>query len=161
MKPQIEIAVESTLWASLDATDEIADLAIGETLRQFGDGLPDDPEVSLVFCDDDFIADLNERWRGQAKPTNVLSFPSHHPTMAVLGDIVVAYETAAREAADEGKTLRAHVTHLLVHGTLHLLGRDHIEESEAEDMENMERAVLAALGIADPYADTVVAGEVR
>ena len=158
MSPQIEIAVESPLWAVLEETDEIADLAIGETLRRFGDGLPDAPEVSLVFCDDAFIAGLNERWRGQAKPTNVLSFPGHHPTMAVLGDIVIAYETAAREAADEGKSLRAHVTHLLVHGTLHLLGRDHLVESEAQDMEDMERAVLAALGIADPYADTVVAG---
>ena len=119
------------------------------------------PEVSVVFCDDAFIAALNDRWRGQAKPTNVLSFPANHPKKALLGDIVVAYETAAREAEDEGKTLRAHVTHLLVHGTLHLLGRDHLVEDEAENMEEMERSVLAALGIADPYAETIVEGAAR
>ena len=161
VRPEIAVAVESPLWAGLDGADDIAEAAIGQTLRRFDGGLPAAPEVSVVLCDDAFIADLNGRWRGQPKPTNVLSFPANHPTQAVLGDIVVAYETAAREAVDEGKTLRAHVTHLLVHGTLHLLGRDHLVEDEAEDMEEMERSVLAALGIADPYADTIVESAVR
>ena len=159
MSAVIDVAVDSPLWAALGDAEEIADRAIGATLRTFGDEVVAGAEVSVVFCDDAFIAGLNARWRDQAKPTNVLSFPAHHPTGAVLGDIVVAYETTAREAAAAGKSLAAHVMHLLVHGTLHLLGHDHLIDDEADDMETMERAVLATLGIADPYAEP--AGEGR
>ena len=94
---------------------------------------------------------LNKTWRGKDKATNVLSFPTEEPSL--LGDIVVAYETTAREAAEEGKSLADHLSHLIVHGVLHLVGFDHEEDAEAEAMERLEGDVLATLGIASPYQD--------
>jgi probable rRNA maturation factor len=99
------------------------------------------------------MKELNGRWRGQDKPTNVLSFPSGAalPDATTLGDIAIAFETMAREAQEEGKPVAAHFTHLTVHGLLHLLGYDHETENEAEEMEEIERLILADLGVADPY----------
>jgi probable rRNA maturation factor len=119
-------------------------------------------EVGVRLTDDTEIQALNRDWRSQDKSTNVLSFPLHEeaiPGLPVtpLGDIVVAFETCAREAADEGKSITNHLCHLVVHGTLHLLGYDHEEPDEAEDMEATERRILAGLGIPDPYADSVAA----
>jgi probable rRNA maturation factor len=94
---------------------------------------------------------LNERWRGCAEPTNVLSFPAV-PGAATLGDIAIAYETTAREAEADGKRFADHLAHLAVHGFLHLLGYDHQSNDEADAMERRERVILARLGIADPYA---------
>jgi probable rRNA maturation factor len=117
-------------------------------------------EVAILLTDDQAIRALNRQWRGRDEPTNVLSFP-HHPSGRhadgpnILGDIVVAYETTAREAASEGKPLLHHLTHLTVHGFLHLLGYDHESHAEAEAMENLERKILAQLGILDPYATHV------
>ena len=114
-------------------------------------------ELSLLLTDDAGIRELNRTWRNFDKPTNVLSFPGggspspegiHH-----LGDIAVAFETVAREAEAEGKSLADHLTHLIVHGTLHLLGYDHERDEEAEGMEALETKALAGLGIADPYRD--------
>ena len=100
---------------------------------------------------------LNARWRGLDKPTNVLSFPAAAPERLgetpVLGDVVVAFETMAREADDEGKALADHFRHLVVHGFLHLLGFDHRSDAEAEAMEALERRILARLGVADPYGE--------
>lgn len=105
--------------------------------------------VAVLLADDAALRDLNARWRGKDKPTNVLSFPA--PEGFGLGDIALAYETVADEAQTQGKTFAAHATHLLVHGYLHLLGYDHEVEDEARAMETRERAILAALGVADPY----------
>ena len=115
--------------------------------------LANNAEISVVLCDDAFIRELNRKWRGQDKPTNVLSFPAAGDLSSapLLGDIVVAFETAAREAFEAGKPLRDHVAHLLVHGFLHFIGHDHGEAGDAEVMEALERASLARLGIADPY----------
>ena len=103
------------------------------------------------------LRELNREWRGQDKPTNVLSFPAVPPdrlaTSPLLGDIAVAYETARREAEAEDKALPDHLVHLVVHGTLHLLGHDHLDPVEAQRMEALEIRVLAGLGIADPYGD--------
>jgi len=122
-------------------------------------------ETSIVLTDDESVTDLNTRYRGQAKPTNVLSFPIQDPyadrttldQSDCLGEIYLAAETVAREAAAEGKDLEAHLTHLVVHGMLHLLGFDHMSESQAEEMEAMETRLLAQLGIADPYAESTEA----
>ena len=97
---------------------------------------------------------LNERWRGRAKPTNVLSFPAARGLRRrQLGDLIVCAPVVAREAREQGKALRAHWAHMIVHGTLHLLGFDHERAKDAQLMENRERALLARLGIADPYGD--------
>jgi probable rRNA maturation factor len=120
-------------------------------------------EVSVRLADDTEVQALNAQWRGKDKPTNVLSFPQIQPDLIdvignaddgelLLGDIILARETCEREAAEKGITLDAHATHLVVHGTLHLLGHDHIDEAEAIRMETLERAAMAQLGYADPYA---------
>jgi len=111
---------------------------------------PAGAELSLMLTDDDEVRRLNARWRRQDKPTNVLSFPAGDPVM--LGDVVLAFETVAREATEQGKTFGDHVSHLVVHGALHLIGYDHIKAREAATMEALERRVLAGLGIDDPYA---------
>lgn len=119
---------------------------------------PEHPsEVSLLFTDDASIQAINAEWRGKDKPTNVLSFPAFplKPGMApkpLLGDIVLAFETVTREAAAEGKPFENHLSHLVAHGLLHLFGHDHETEPEAEEMEALERRILARLAIPDPYA---------
>ncbi len=115
------------------------------------------PELSLVFTDDDSIQEINAEWRDKDKPTNVLSFPAFPLQPGgmpgpMLGDIVVARETVEREAVDLDKTFDDHLTHLLVHGFLHLFGYDHMEKDEAEEMEALETRILAGLGLSDPYA---------
>ncbi|MFO1068526.1 MAG: rRNA maturation RNase YbeY [Geminicoccaceae bacterium] len=116
-------------------------------------------EVSVLLTDDAAVRELNRTWRGQDKPTNVLSFPAQDEIDAdppagvplVLGDLAVAYQTVMREAVAETKPAVAHLSHLLVHGTLHLLGFDHATTEEAAAMEGREVAILATLGVPDPY----------
>lgn len=121
-----------------------------------------DGEVSLLLTGDSRQRELNRAWRGIDRPTNVLSFPASVPggqpmpgAPAVLGDIAIARETLAREAAEAGIGAGDHLAHLLVHGVLHLLGHDHEDDDDAATMEALERRVLARLGIADPYAEPV------
>lgn len=106
-------------------------------------------DVAVVLSDDAQIRALNRDFRGKDAPTNVLSFPSDESDE--WGDILFAHETIAREAAEQGKTFHDHFCHLLVHGMLHLLGYDHIQEEEANEMEALEIAILAKLSIANPY----------
>ncbi len=119
-------------------------------------------EISVRLTDDAEVQALNRDYRQKDKPTNVLSFPMIAPDLletiantddgeVLVGDIVLARETCVREAADKGISVADHATHLIVHGTLHLLGYDHIDGREAEAMEAIERDVLASLGLADPY----------
>jgi probable rRNA maturation factor len=122
-----------------------------------------------VLSDDDTVRQLNREWRGQDKPTNVLSFPAQElrpggplpqPPLGaplLLGDVVLAAETVAAEASAQGKRVADHLSHLVVHGVLHLLGFDHEAEADAVLMERREVAILAGLGIADPYRETVMA----
>lgn len=112
-------------------------------------------ELSIVLANDDFVQALNRTWRAKDKPTNVLSFPAGENTGGTdhLGDIVLAFETISREAVEQKKTMADHFSHLVVHGMLHLMGYDHEDEGEADDMESLERDILAGLGIADPYAE--------
>jgi probable rRNA maturation factor len=153
----IDVAIEAKAWVALDAPEALADAVIAGAVEAGGFALTEGAEVSIVLCDDGFIADLNGKWRGVPKPTNVLAFPSGiDPASApVLGDIVIAFETTAREAAEARISLRDHVAHLLAHGFLHLLGYDHVDEAEAEEMEAMEVRVLDLLGIANPYGGSV------
>lgn len=118
--------------------------------------------VSVVFTSDTEVHTLNREWRERDKPTNVLSFPmlereeleslAADGPPVMLGDIALAYETCAREAADKGVSLEHHAAHLIIHGLLHLAGHDHVDsDTQAEQMEALETAILAKLGIADPY----------
>jgi probable rRNA maturation factor len=154
MKPVIDIAIESEAWEAFEEPGHLAERVIGQSVSQSGVRIAEGAEVSIVLCDDAFIAELNRKWRQLDKPTNVLSFPSGGPVAStpVLGDIVIAYETTAKEAAEADKPLRDHVAHLMAHGFLHLIGYDHVADADAEAMEALERSVLAHLGIADPYA---------
>lgn len=150
-----EIAVEAGGWASdaeLDAIVARVLAAATDELRLSGGPT----ELSLLFTDDAHIRALNRDWRRKDKATNVLSFPAFPDASAdaippMLGDIAIAHETVAREAGLDAKPFDHHLTHLILHGLLHLLGYDHEEEGEAEEMEAVERRVLAALAIPDPY----------
>ena len=152
----IDVTVEAGPWPPESELVAIARSAVDAVIAEIG---PDEgvaSELSLVFSDDARVRTLNADWRGKDKPTNVLSFPAFpgRPPGALppmLGDVVLAAETVALEAADQGKPFTHHVTHLIVHGVLHLIGYDHETEVEANRMENIERRILARLGIPDPY----------
>jgi probable rRNA maturation factor len=113
----------------------------------------EDQTVVVLLTDDETVRDLNARFRGKDSATNVLSFPAHDTAQGHLGDICLAYGVCAREADEQGKTLAAHLQHLVAHGVLHLVGYDHEDDTEAKVMEDLERRILATLGLADPYED--------
>jgi len=153
----VDVNVEDDGWTALADLEALTQRAADASLRGAGATLAKDCEVCVSFVDDATIRGLNAQWRGQDKPTNVLSFPTPGDLSKkpMLGDIIIACETTAREAREQDKTLADHTTHLVVHGFLHLLGHDHETPQEAEAMEALEREIAAALGLADPYADTV------
>jgi probable rRNA maturation factor len=143
-----EPEAEAVIHRAIEAAAEIADADVGEA------------ELAVMLTDDAGVRTLNNNWRGIDKPTNVLSFPALQPTAGapadaprMLGDIAIAYETTRKEADDEEKPFGHHLSHLAVHGFLHLIGYDHETDDDAEAMEGLEREILAQLGIPDPYAD--------
>ena len=146
---QSEPDAEAVIHRAIAAAAEIARADVG------------DAELAIMLTDDAGIRTLNQNWRGIDKPTNVLSFPAlqpsgpHGPDDAprMLGDIAIAFETTRREADEEQKPFDHHLSHLAVHGFLHLIGYDHENDSDAEAMESLETEILAQLGIPDPYAD--------
>nr|WP_284343596.1 rRNA maturation RNase YbeY [Devosia nitrariae] len=136
--------------------ETVAHRAVREALAGSGAQLSGPAELSIVLTDDAEQRELNREWRGKDASTNVLSFPQIEPfgpVAGILGDITLARETVAREAEDLGKPFVHHFTHLVVHGFLHILGYDHLEEAEALQMEGLETQILARLGVEDPYAD--------
>jgi len=148
--PLIDVIVESPQWtARAEATVR---RALAEAALATGADFKN-RTLELLLTDDAALRRLNAQWRGIDKPTNVLSFPvaPNAGVVISLGDIAIAYETTAREAADEGKPLDHHLAHLAVHGFLHLLGHDHDSEPAAEKMERLERDILGRLGVPDPY----------
>lgn len=153
MTLQIDVMIASDEWERFEAPAEFVEKVIRVAAAGCGKPLIDNAEISILLCGDSFMKDLNRKWRGIDQPTNVLSFPAagSPATGSLLGDIAVAFGIAAREAAAEGKSLRDHVAHLLVHGFLHVVGHDHQESAEAEAMESLERTLLRDLGVADPY----------
>ncbi|MGO9006916.1 MAG: rRNA maturation RNase YbeY [Beijerinckiaceae bacterium] len=154
----IEVAIECAQWKNIAGLRDIIERALRQTLVATDVRLSMGAEVSFLLCDDDFIADLNRKWRNQDAPTNVLSVPAggELALTSILGDIIIAFETTAREAATENKSFLDHFTHLVVHGFLHILGYDHGTDAEAEEMEALEREVLISLGIDDPYRGSLV-----
>jgi probable rRNA maturation factor len=150
--PAADIIVDSALWTAVPDAEGIVRRAIEAAADVVA---AQDCELAVMLTDDAAMRALNAQWRGLDKPTNVLSFPAP-PSLqgdapVHLGDIAIAYETVAHEAKMDGKPVADHLTHLAVHGFLHLLGYDHESDPDAEAMEQQERAVLARLGIPDPY----------
>jgi probable rRNA maturation factor len=141
----ISISVEDGRWTrAVPALHRTCRAACEAALAE-GGGTGD---IALMLADDEVLRDLNQRFRNIDKPTNVLSFPADE---GYLGDIAIALETTRREAKEQEKSVSAHLSHLVVHGVLHLLGHDHEVPAQAEAMEALERLALARLGIADPY----------
>jgi probable rRNA maturation factor len=150
----VAFAVDAEGWP--EGLEPIAVRAVTEALRQSGATVGGVAEVSIVLTDDAAQRRLNRQWRGIDKPTNVLSFPQLEPftpLAGLVGDIVLARETLVREAAELDKPFDHHFTHLVVHGFLHLIGYDHVEESDALQMEGLETQILARLGVPDPYEE--------
>jgi len=175
MEPLVDTLIEDPRWEALDIA-ALAERAAAQVLAHLGleaAGF----EIVLMACDDSRISALNAEFRGKPAATNVLSWPSEeraavlegdHPQPPEpgpagmpesLGDIALAYETCAREAQEQGKPLSDHATHLIVHGVLHLLGYDHMRDKDAALMEALEVAILAKMGIPDPYEHGATAPE--
>jgi probable rRNA maturation factor len=149
----LDLVIEEESWGAVHDLELMAEQAVAAAL-------PDGERskiVTLLFSDDATMQDLNRDWRGLDKPTNVLSFPASEDQvtppgeLALLGDIVLGYETCAQEASQAGKPLREHTCHLIIHGVLHLLGYDHIDDKDAEVMEAAEVKILNSLGLSNPY----------
>jgi len=146
---QAEPDAETVIHRAIATAAEMVDADIGET------------ELAIMLTDDAGIRTLNSNWRGIDKPTNVLSFPALPPSgprgpddaPRMLGDIAIAYETTRSEADEEQKPFDHHLSHLAVHGFLHLIGYDHEKDDDAEAMEALEREILSQLGIPDPYTE--------
>jgi probable rRNA maturation factor len=158
--PITEVIVVADGWHSEPDAEAIIQRAVATAAETVNAGLGE-AELAVMLTDDSGIRTLNLNWRGIDKPTNVLSFPALPPTGAggpddaprMLGDIAIAYETTRREADDEQRPFDHHLSHLAVHGFLHLIGYDHEKDDDAEAMETLERGILAQLGIPDPYTD--------
>ena len=142
----IEVEIEMGGWT--DALPEAAHLtAVAAEAALQGEAA----DVMVLLSDDETVRELNARYRGKDSPTNVLSFPAPATARPHLGDVVLALGVCVREAEAQGKALADHLSHLVVHGVLHLRGRDHETDAEAGAMEDEERTILASLGVSDPY----------
>lgn len=156
LEVEIALAVETPGWADEAELETLVRRTVDAVVADLALRSSDPTELGVTFTDDAAIRGLNAQWRGKDTPTNVLSFPAFpeggDAIPPMLGDIVLARETIEREAALDGKPFDHHLTHLVAHGLLHLLGYDHETDDEAEDMEGAERRILASLAIPDPYA---------
>ena len=160
----LEIAIEDDGWGDESRlradTGRVLDTALRYLAETMAQPFPGETiGISLLFTDDEAMRHINARWREKDWPTNVLSFPSRQIAPGampdrMLGDIVLARQTIAREAARDGIAFGDHVAHLLVHGLLHLIGYDHMSDAEARQMENLETRILSELDLSDPYANT-------
>jgi probable rRNA maturation factor len=155
---EIEIVEDDGDWSRVSNLDSVIEDAARAAILAAGKGLQS-AIVSIALSSDTIVADLNERFRGKAKPTNVLSFPAGAGASdGQLGDIIMALETVEREALEQGVPFEHHVQHLVVHGVLHLLGYDHETTADAERMETIEIEILSKLGVANPYTGALETG---
>lgn len=142
----IEVEIEDDAWsAALPEVEAVATRAATAALGSV------EGDVVILLTDDEAVREINARFRDRDRPTNVLSFPAAESAFPHLGDLTLAFGVCATEAEAQAKTLSDHLSHLIVHGVLHLLGRDHEDDAEADEMEEEERSILASLGVADPY----------
>lgn len=160
LKLEVDVVRHGEAWVTAEVTDAMLEGAARSAFLAAPPPKQGTYAVTIVLTDDEEMQELNRTWRGKDAPTNVLSFPLEEEVSepGLLGDVVLAYETTLKEAREANLALADHVSHLVVHGVLHLVGFDHEEDEEAERMENLERTALASIGIADPYADE---GEAR
>ena len=145
----VDVIIEDDSWNAVKGKTQRVQACLGASLREISDAHPG--VVAVLLTGDDPVAEMNERFRGKSGPTNVLSFPAIEGADNMLGDIALAWGVVEREAADKGISIENHLSHLIVHGFLHLQGYDHQTDAEAEEMEDIERRALGRLGIADPY----------
>ncbi|MBI5262899.1 MAG: rRNA maturation RNase YbeY [Bradyrhizobium sp.] len=158
--PMTEVLIAADCWQDQPEAEAVIQRAIAAAAEAVDEDVAG-AELAVMLTDDAGIRTLNANWRGVDKPTNVLSFPALPPTgprgddevPRMLGDIAIAYETTRREADEEQKPFDDHLSHLAVHGFLHLIGHDHEDDEDAEEMESLEQQILAQLGIPDPYAE--------
>lgn len=158
--PITEVLVVADCWQAEPDAETVIHRAIA-TAAELVTADVAETELAVMLTDDAGIRTLNSNWRGIDRPTNVLSFPALPPSgprgpddaPRMLGDIAIAYQTTRKEADDEQKPFDHHLSHLAVHGFLHLIGYDHETDDDAETMEAIEREILSQLGIPDPYAD--------
>lgn len=151
----VDVRVESNRWRDVDRAEQTVRRAIAQAAAATAAPSPSGGEVGIILTDDSAIRSLNRQWRGIDAATNVLSFPTAPGAGPLLGDIVLAYETIAREARARRKPFAHHLAHLAVHGYLHLVGYDHDTDADAEAMEEAEGAILRRLAIPDPYRTAV------
>lgn len=142
----IEVEIDEPAWSKAlpdvaAVVEMAASLALGDV----------EGDVVVLLADDAHVQQINAQFRERNRPTNVLSFPAPESARPHLGDLIMAHGVCAAEATEQGKSLSDHLSHLTIHGVLHLLGHDHEIDDEAETMEAEERRLLASLGIADPY----------
>ena len=147
----ISIAIEAGDWQSVVDLEILTHVAIAAALE-----IDEKRSIDVLYTDDSSIQVINQKWRGKDGPTNILSFPAAPQPVpagevAHLGDLVLGWQTIVREASEAGKPLNHHITHLVIHGTLHLLGFDHETDAEAALMEAREIAILAGMGLGNPY----------
>jgi len=155
----VEVVRHGGAWDDGAVSDAAVELAAHAAFAQATPETAKPYEIAILLTDDAEMRELNRTWRGKDASTNVLSFPAGAAEEdGALGDVVIAHETAQREANETGIALSDHVAHLVIHGVLHLLGFDHLNDAEAEKMEDLERRALASLGIADPYGHGDEAG---
>ena len=162
--PEIDISVQDPVWEHIDNVEKFVEKAVITTIstapwpkRAYGK----DVEISIVLANDDLLQVFNREYREKDKPTNVLTFASidsdepQYGDCFHLGDVLLSFQTLERECVEQGKFMNDHFCHLLVHGTLHILGYDHIEEDDANTMETLEIRILEKLGIQNPYIEAI------
>jgi probable rRNA maturation factor len=158
---RVELTEDDGDWSRLENAEAVIERAAGAVAAVMGRELRSG-SVSVALSSDAHVAELNERFRGIAKATNVLSFPAGAVAAdGHLGDIVLAWETVEREAREQDVSLVHHVQHLVVHGILHLLGYDHTTTADAERMETLEIKILSELGVANPYTGALETGKIE
>lgn len=146
----VDLRIADIAWEALEQPADLARRALASAAQSLGE--PVEGDVAILLTDDLEMRRLNRDWRGKDKATDVLSFPADGFEPGYLGDIALGHGVCARDAAARGTRFEAHVTHLIIHGFLHLMGHDHENDGEARIMEALEVSALARLGLPDPYS---------
>ena len=163
-EPEIDISVQDPVWEHIKDVEKFVEKAVMTTLTSAPwpkQARGKDVEISIVLANDDLLQVFNREYREKDKPTNVLTFASidsdepQHGDVFHLGDVLLSFQTLEKECLEQGKFMNDHFCHLIVHGTLHILGYDHIEDDDANTMETLEIRILEKLGVQNPYIEAI------